>query len=108
MNQPVTAALASPRLVNADALLIFGLSQHCPRAGDAAIPSLWSSFIPYLGQIDGQIGNFAYGVIYNADDSGNWDYLCGVAVREFPTRPPEFTRLRIPAKPTPSSSIAIM
>jgi AraC family transcriptional regulator len=96
MNPPASTALASPRLVKADALLIFGLSQHCPGAGDAAIPSLWSSFIPHIGHIDGQIGNVAYGVIYNSDDSGNWDYMCGVAVREFPTRPPEFTRLRVP------------
>jgi AraC family transcriptional regulator len=38
----------------------------------------------------------AYGVIYNSDDAGNYDYLCGAAVREFPSEPPEFTRLRVP------------
>lgn len=48
------------------------------------------------GQIEGQIGNIAYGVIYNSDDSGNHDYLCAVAMREFPNHPAEFTRLRIP------------
>jgi AraC family transcriptional regulator len=95
MNQTATTPLASPRLVKSDALLIFGLAQRCERAGDPAIPSQWNSFLPYLGHIQGQIGNVAYGVIYNSDDSSHYDYLCGVAVREFPTHPQEFTRLRI-------------
>jgi AraC family transcriptional regulator len=98
MEQQTTTSLASPRLVKSDAFLIVGLAQRCPRVGDPGIPSLWNRFLPHLGHIDGQIGNVAYGVIYNSDDSGNYDYICGVAVREFPARPPEFTRLRIPAQ----------
>lgn len=98
MEQQTSTSLASPRLIKAEALLIFGLAQHCPRVGDPGIPSHWSRFLPHLGHIDGQIGNVAYGVIYNSDDSGNYDYLCGVAVREFPPHPQEFTRLRIPAQ----------
>jgi len=35
-------------------------------------------------------------VIYNSDESGSYDYICGVAAREFRARPLEFTRLRIP------------
>ena len=96
MDRPAVTQLAPPRLVSSDALLLFGLSQRCPGCGDPAIPAQWNSFLPYFGQIDGQIGNVAYGVIYNSDDSGNYDYMCGVEVREFPTHPPEFTRLRIP------------
>src|SRR4051812_43708505 len=85
--------LDKPRLVRQDALLIFGLAQRCPQVGDAGIPSLWNRFVPYLGQIAGQIGNAAYGVIYNGDDSGTYDYIAGAAVREFPDHPAEFTRL---------------
>jgi AraC family transcriptional regulator len=96
MNQETKTPLAPPRLVKADAMLIFGLARRCPMAGDPGIPSQWASFLPHLGHIEGQIGNVAYGAIYNADDSGDYDYLCGVAVREFPSRPAEFTRLRIP------------
>ena len=98
MDQPTSTPLALPCLVKADALLIFGLGQRCPCVGNAAIPSQWNSFLPHFGQIDGQIGNVAYGVIYNPDDSGNYDYICGVAVTRFPAHPPEFTRLRIPAQ----------
>ena len=96
MEQQTNTSLASPRLVRRDALLIFGLGQRCPCVGNPAIPSQWNSFLPHLGQIDGQIGNVAYGVIYNSDDSGSYDYICGVEVREFPARPHELTRLRIP------------
>jgi AraC family transcriptional regulator len=95
MNQPANTSLASPHVVKSDALLIFGLGKRCPRVGDPGIPSQWNSFLPHFGQINGQIGNVAYGVIYNSDDSGNYDYICGVAVDQFPAHPPEFTRLRI-------------
>ncbi len=94
--QLAKTTLASPRLVKSDAMLLFGLAARCPVAGNPAIASQWNSFAPYLGQIDGQIGNVAYGAIYNSDDSASYDYLCGVAVRTFPSHPAEFTRLRIP------------
>ena len=84
MDQTANILLASPRLVKGDAMLIFGLSQRCPCVGNPAIPSQWNSFLPHLGQIDGQIGNVAYGVIYNSNDSGDYDYICGVAVHQFP------------------------
>jgi AraC family transcriptional regulator len=88
--------LNTPRIVKSDAILIFGLAQRCKQVGDPVIPSQWNSFLPHLGHIEGQIGSVAYGVIYNPDDSGDYDYICGVAVRAFPSHPPEFTSLRIP------------
>ena len=96
MEQTANITLSSPRFVKGNELLIFGLGQRCPRVGDSAIPSQWNSFLPHFGHIDGQIGNVAYGVVYNSDESGNYDYICGVAVREFPAHPAEFRRLRIP------------
>jgi AraC family transcriptional regulator len=96
MNESNSTPLASPRLVTSEAFLIFGLSQRCERVGDPGIPSLWRKFLPHFGQIQGQIGNVAYGAIYNSDDSGRYDYLCGVAVTAFPNHPSAFTRLRIP------------
>jgi AraC family transcriptional regulator len=60
------------------------------------MPSQWNKFVPHLGQIQGQAGAFAYGVIYNCDEAGSCDYMCGVEVKEFPSHPAGFTRLRIP------------
>lgn len=92
----VSSSLASPRIVSIDAKLIFGLSQPCLAAGDPGIPGLWSRFGPHIGHIEGQVGRAAYGVIYNSDDSGSYEYLSGVEVQSFPNVPGEFTRLRIP------------
>ena len=107
MDQSATTPLTSARLVKGDALLIFGLGQRCPRVGNPAIPSQWKSFLPYLGHVDGQIGNVAYGVIYNSDDFGGYDYICGVAVREFPSIRRSSGGCESHHKATRCSSIAI-
>ncbi len=95
MDDSKTTLIAAPRVVRSDALLIFGLSERYVRT-NAGIPSQWDRFVPYLGTIPGQIGNVTYGVICNTDEAGSIDYICGVQVREFPSQPAEFARLRIP------------
>jgi AraC family transcriptional regulator len=95
MDQTTITPLTSPRIVQNGALLIFGLGQLYSTQANAAIPSQWDRFVPYLGNIQGQIGVVAYGVICNTDDAGNYEYICGVEVAEFPSHPAEFTRLRI-------------
>jgi AraC family transcriptional regulator len=95
MDKTITTPLASPRIVKSDEILIFGLGEHYIQS-NAGMPAQWNRFLPYLGQIPGQIGNVAYGVICNCDEAGACDYICGVAVKEFPSHPPEFKRLRIP------------
>lgn len=87
--------LDPPRLERSEALLIFGLSAR--HAGsNAAIPSQWDRFIPYLGHIEHQVRFDAFGVICNTDESGTMEYICGVHVSEYPSEPHEFARLRIP------------
>jgi AraC family transcriptional regulator len=96
MHEDNTAiAIAPPRIVKSDALLIFGLGQRYHQS-NAGMPAQWNRFIPHLGSIPGQVGNVTYGVISKTDESGTIDYICGVQVREFPSLPSEFTRLRIP------------
>ena len=94
-NTGKTSAIAPPRVVRSDALLIFGLGERYVKS-NAGIPSQWDRFVPYLGTIPGQIGNVTYGVLCNTDEAGSVDYICGVQVREFPDHPAGFTRLRIP------------
>ena len=83
MEPSTITTLSTPRLVRRGALLIFGLGQRCPAAGHAGIPSQWNRFVLYIGQIEGQAGSAAYGAIYNADDSGTYDYVCGVRFASF-------------------------
>jgi AraC family transcriptional regulator len=96
MDGATNTPLASPRLEKSEALLIFGLGRNYMCHSNAGIPSQWNAFLPHFGHIPGQIGNVAYGVICNPDDAGNYDYICGVAVSEFPSHPAEFMRLRVP------------
>jgi len=96
MNPNTNPTLAPPRMVESGELLLFGLARRCRAVGDPGIPAQWNSFAPHIGHIAGQIGGVAYGACYNSDDSGNYDYLCGVAVQQFPAQPTELTRLRIP------------
>lgn len=89
------APLAPPRIAVGPPLLIFGLGRRYQDT-NAGIMSQWADFAPHLGHIPGQVGGTTYGVIHNTSDSGEFDYVCGVEVKEFPADPPEFTRLRIP------------
>jgi AraC family transcriptional regulator len=99
MDETNIAPLAPPRIVEGPPLLIFGLSRRYQKT-NAGIVSQWGEFAPHLGHIPGQVGWTTYGIIHNTDDSGGFDYVCGVEVREFPAElllkaPPEFARLRI-------------
>jgi AraC family transcriptional regulator len=94
MNEPTTVTLAPPRIVHRDVMLISGLSQRY-NYSSAGMASQWERFVPHLGHIPGQVGNVAYGVVYNGDEAG-CDYLTGVEVSQFTGQPPEFARLRIP------------
>lgn len=90
--------LAPPRFEDGEPFLVAGLSARYACDATNGIPAQWQRFSAYLGRIPGQIGNVAYGVNHNADDAGHFDYLCGVAVRDFSTVPAELTHLRIPAQ----------
>jgi AraC family transcriptional regulator len=96
MSQPSKTKLESPRMVEGKPLLVAGLSQRY--ADNAGMPAQWQRFVPYLGNVPGQVGRKAYGVLYNGDDSGNIDYMCGVEVKDFSDLPAGFSTLRIPAQ----------
>ena len=95
MKNATTIPIAAPRIMKSGALLIFGPSERYQCQNIAGIPSQWNRFIPYLGQIPGKVGHTAYGVIRNSDDAGDFDYICGVEVTEFPSEPIEFARVRL-------------
>lgn len=87
--------LSRPRLERLGAFLIFGLGER-HKESNAAVPSQWDRFVPYLGNIANQVGTDTFGVICNTDEAGTIEYICGVQVSEFPTEPRELSRLRVP------------
>ena len=98
MDESMLTTLEPPRFENGKTLLIAGLSERYDCDSSKAIPAQWQRFMPYIGNIPGQIGRMAYGVCCNSDEEGNFDYICGVEVADFSELPPELARLRIPAR----------
>jgi AraC family transcriptional regulator len=98
MNETPLTDLASPKFVDAPAMLVAGLSERYSYESAANIPSQWLRFTAYIGRVPGYKGNAAYGVCFNADDEGNMEYLTCVEVEDFSRLPAELARLRIPER----------
>lgn len=90
------AHVAPSRFETSKPLLIAGLSQRYTWETSAGIPAQWQRFMPHIGNIADQIGTTTYGVCWNGDDDGNYDYVCGVEVSRFSDIPANFARVRIP------------
>ncbi|MBN3752740.1 AraC family transcriptional regulator [Paraburkholderia sp. Tr-20389] len=98
MDESLLAQLEPPRFVDGKPLLVAGSSERYHCKSSSGIPAQWQRFNSIFGNVPGQLGNVAYGVCYNADDSGNFDYLCGVEVADFSGLPDESSRVRIGAQ----------
>lgn len=96
MGKTPDITLEPPRYENARAYLIAGLTARYSRQSKAGIPAQWQRFLPHLGRVPGQVGKVAYGVCYNTDDTGQFDYLCGVEVADFARLPADLARIRVP------------
>ena len=96
MNQTLLTDLAPPRFENGVPLCVAGLSERYTCDTSSGIPAQWQRFSPHIDKVPGQIGAVAYGVCYNADEGGNFDYLCGVEVRDFSGVSAPLAHLRIP------------
>jgi AraC family transcriptional regulator len=100
MDDGLITTLAPPRFEQVRLLLIAGLGGKYSLDTHQNIPALWQRLQPHLGNVPGQVRTKGetFGVCYNMDDSGNFDYLAGVEVSGFADLPAELTRLRIPAQ----------
>src|SRR5262249_6777809 len=90
-------ALDAPRVVDHPSFLVAGVTERYGCDDSAGIPSQWQRFVPKIGSVPGEVGRVAFGVNYNGDDDGHFDYLCGVEVASFSGLSRDWARLRIPA-----------
>ncbi len=97
MDHSLLVELEAPRIEDGQALLIAGLGERYTFETNEGIPAQWQRFGPSIGSIPGQVGWTCYGVCCNGDDAGNFEYICGVEVRDFSAIPAELARIRIPA-----------
>lgn len=97
MNSTPLPQLAPPRFETSKPMLLAGLSHlyECQAAG--GIPDQWQRLHPYLGHIPAQVGKVAYGVVYNFDIDGGFNYLCGVEIARPVDLPAALQMLPIPA-----------
>lgn len=89
--------LTPPRIEDGRALLVAGLGERYRFENVGGLPALWQRFGEHIGHVPGQVGDVAYGVCYNTDDTG-FDYIAGVEVADFDPLPVEFSRVRVPAQ----------
>jgi len=98
MEETVRTSTQPVRFENGRILLIAGIAQRYTCDTSAGIPSQWQRFMPHIGNVPAQVGRAAFGVRWNGDEDGNFDYLCGVEVSDFSRLPAEFAHVRIPAQ----------
>jgi AraC family transcriptional regulator len=98
MEEAVRTCKPTVRFEHAKVLLVAGLTERYTCETSAGIPSQWQRFQFHLGNIPGQVSKTTFGVRYDSDEEGNFDYLCGVEVADFSTLPRELAHVRIPAR----------
>ena len=87
--------LEPPQMRQHKTLLIAGFCERYTNETRAQIPAQWQRFAPHIGSVPGQVGFATYGVIFNTDDAGVCDYICGVEVSGFGLVPKDWATLRI-------------
>ena len=75
--------------------IVAGLGERYNHENGAGIPSQWQRFHQVIDDIPHRVGKVAYGVCCNADNSGNFEYITGVRVRDFSELPDELATVRI-------------
>jgi AraC family transcriptional regulator len=98
MNATPTLELAAPRFETHKPTEFAGILARYNCQAPAGIPDQWQRFAPFIGTIPGQVGKAAYGVCYNFDSEGNFDYMCAVEVAGMRDLPKGITSLRVPAQ----------
>jgi AraC family transcriptional regulator len=95
LDETLVADLKPARFESGKPMLIAGLGERYTWETSTAIPAQWQRFVPHLGNIPRQVGETTFGVSYNGDDEGNFDYIAGAEVAGFSDLPAAFSRLRM-------------
>ena len=96
MNSTAFDHIALPRFETGKSMLVAGLGERISFENSAGIPALWSRFHRDVDNLPGRVGQVAYGVCTNGDDTGYFDYIAAVEVADFSDLPRDFSRVRIP------------
>ena len=92
------STIKEPRIETSGPLLLVGLEQQYPLAGNQNLPEQWQRFVPYIGAIQTAVPNTTYGVVYNFVPESHYDYLTAVEVENAAEVPEGLTKLTLPAQ----------
>jgi AraC family transcriptional regulator len=96
MNSSPVADVAPDRFETQESRRFAGLVEHYACHSPQGIPGQWQRFAPYLGNVTGQVGKAAYGVVFNFDSDSNFDYMCGVEVQGNASLPERLGTVQVP------------
>jgi AraC family transcriptional regulator len=85
----------APRFEDRESFLLAGLTDRYRHDRIEGIMGQWQRFAPHPGKIPGQVGWKTYGVCFNFDGTGNFDYMCAVEVAEGSPASDGLTLLRV-------------
>ncbi len=96
MDRHSTTTLTPPRFEDRAEMHFVGLSQQHDMKSPAGIPEQWRRFQPYLGNIDGAIGEGNFGICGVSDDN-SFQYITAVQVQPGADTPAGLSRHHFPA-----------
>lgn len=91
--------LSSPAFKAGPELQLAGLNETYTMETRIGIPQQWERFVPRAGAIPNLVGTTFYGVCWNTTPECGFDYLTGVEVSKAEKLPPDFTSLKLDARP---------
>ena len=90
-------AEVKPEFRDGKAVVVAGIAARYAPATKAAIPALWGRFVPLMRTIPGKLSFETYGVCFNLDGQGGFEYLCGLPIGEDTALPEGLRSVAIPA-----------
>lgn len=98
MDNSLIVDLAAPRFTERASFVATGFSARYTFDTNQGIPAQWQKFGVHIGHVPGQVGQVAYGVCSNADENGEFDYICGVETDPGSDLLPEMIRFTVPTQ----------
>ena len=89
--------MLTPRIKHHRGMTVAGHNVRYTHATRVNIPAQWEKFASNIGKVPGPVGAASYGVCWNFDDKGDFDYLSGVEVTNAHELPQEFLHVALPA-----------
>jgi AraC family transcriptional regulator len=96
MRSTLKSKLQKPRIEILQPKKFVGIIELYDCKSPAGIPNQWQKFSLFLGNIPKQIGKDAYGVCFNFNDEGYFNYLSGVEVKDYTEIPLGLVQFSLP------------